>query len=279
MTDPASLNTEIHARRQLCGKKLQPTYAAFLEMLGCVLANQLKAVHPYGSDLDLLALDQHTKLFALGGLGNQATLPAGEYLYRVFNRGSLPYVVDLKWPIYQANPVLLWDALMSKSRRGDLWLRLADYAENAYPAERGNSRFKCTWWTTYPLDSDVILGAYTIGMFSEWINDEVYVMRVPVKDVNPLKVARVPTVIDAFIQPVFRPTKEPPPAEAGITINLSNHKNPTSGVNEFAIHPFEVQVIEIKPIKIELTLRQRHPKISKYDPDVLQSLISYYDAL
>lgn len=279
MSGPTSLEAEIHQRRQSCGKRLQPAYAFLLEMLGCVLTNQLKTPHPYGTDLDLLGFDQLTKLFSLGGIGNQATLPDDKYVYRVFNRGSLPYVVNLKWPRYQTNPVLLWDVLMTRSHKGDLWVKLADYAENAYPANRGEARFKCTWWTTYPLDSDVILGAYTIGMFSEWINDEVYVMRAPVKNLNLLKVARVPTVIDAFIQPVFQPTQDPPPAKFGVTINLASHQNPTSGVNEFAIHPFEVEFIEIKPIKIEPALRQRYPEISKNDPDVLQSLISYYDAL
>lgn len=279
MSDAASLQTEIHQRRQSCGKKLQPDYAVMLEMLGCVLTNQLKAPHPYGSDLDLPGFDQHTKLFELGGIGNEATLPAGEYVYRVINMLSLPYVVDLKWRRYQTSPVLLWNALMTRSRKGELWLRLADYAENKYQAERGSSRFRCTWWTTYPLDLDVILGAYTIGMFSEWINDEVYVMRAPVKALNPLNVARVPTVIDAFMQPVFQPTNATPPAKAGVTINLANHHQPTTGVDEFAVHPFEVDFIEIKPIKIEPALRQRHAEISKNDADVLQSLISYYDAL
>jgi hypothetical protein len=279
MTDPASLQALIHERRQACGKKLQPTYASFLEMLNCVLTNQLKEPHPYRLHEDKLrTFYEQTKLFSLGGIGDEATLTGENYIYRIIKKGHLQYCVNFKWSVFR-NPVRLWNLIMAKSDRGKRWLNLQDYVENTYPVDAVNGWFNCTWWTTFPLDQDVILGAYTIGMFSEWVTDEIYIMRAQIEDVNSLNVARVPTVIDAFMQPVFQPTEEPLPRTGGITINLSVYENPSKGVSEFFVKPIQVRFIEIKPIQIDLDTRLRHQEISQKDPLVLQSLVRYYDAL
>jgi hypothetical protein len=280
MTTLSLLRTEIHQSRQSCGKKLQQTYGILLEMFSCVLTHEMKVSHPYQlNETQLCNIDRKTKLFSLGGIGSQATLSGGKYIYRIFNKGHLPNYMKFRWPSFNNKPNLLWNFLRGKSKEGTEWINLQDYALNNYPENSVNCWFDCTWWTTYPLDEDVILGAYTIGMFSEWITNEVFVIRALIEQIDSLGVARVPTVIDAFMQPVFLPTKEPPSPDFGTTINLYDYNNLVSGVAEIAVNPFGVKFIEIKPLKVEPEKRQRYPAVSKDDPQVLQSLLSYYDAL
>lgn len=280
MSDQASLQKEIYERRQACGRRLQPSYAQFLDMVNCVLTRQLNAPHPYRLHSDqITALGRQTKLFALGGIGDQATLGGEEFIYRVFKKGHLKDTVKFKWDEHR-NPTKLWSWMMMKSPKGEPWVNLADFVENTYPVDDVERWFNCTWWTTFPLDRDVIVGAYTIGMFREWIDDEVYIMRAAVRNVEPLEVAHVPTVIDALMQPVFHPTKEPLPRSGGVTINLSAYKKPKQGVSEFLIKPLKVEVIQIKPVRIKDSATQSHyDEISLNDPLVLQSLVAYYDAL
>lgn len=280
MSDLTSLRDEIHKRRQSCGKKLQQTYGKLLDMFDCVLANELKRQHPYQlNEVQLCSFGEKTKLFSLGGVGDQATLSGERYIYRIINKGHLPNYVKFKWPVFNYKPDLLWNFLRTKSNKGEAWLDLQEYAENSYPQGAVRCWFSCTWWTSFPLDKDVVLGAYTIGMFSEWVTDEVFIMRALIQQIDSLEVARVPTVIDAFMQPVFQPVKEPPPPNCGITIDLSNYNNPAIGVDEFFVHPIEVKFIEIKPIELNFETRQHQPKISQDDPQVLRSLLTYYDAL
>jgi hypothetical protein len=250
-----------------------------LEMFGCVLINELKLPHPYQlNEVQLCEIDTRTKLFALGGAGTQASISGEKYIYRIFNKGHLPNNVRFKWPAFNNKSDLLWKFLRGKSKEGTKWVKLQDYALNNYP-NSVRCWFECTWWTTYPLDEDVMLGAYKIGMFSDWVTDEVYVMRALVEEVSALGVAHVPTVIDAFMQPVFLPTDEPPAPACGTTINLYDHQNLTIGVGEFVIQPFEVKLIEIKAISVKHDQKWPHRAVSVKDPDVLQSLLSYYDSL
>lgn len=273
------LLAEIHGCRQACGKKRQPTHATMLDRLANVMTGELNTAHPYDlKEGDLNLINQKTKIFSMGGLGNRAVPKASTHLYRVVNKGHLQSFVRLKWPGYRNNPTRLWKSLLTKSRKGQDWLRLRDFAESDYPGGPVNSWFNSTWWTDYPLDRDVILGAYTVGMFSEWITDEVYVLRVSVRALPSPELARVPTVVEAFLQPVFQPTEEPA-AEAGVTINLSTYKQPVDGVDEFSLRPFAVESIEIKPVQLDSGSRQRHEVISKTDPDVLESLVRFYNTL
>jgi hypothetical protein len=272
------LLAEIHGCRQVCGKKRQPTHTTMLDRLAEVMTGELKTTHPYDlkeAHLDLI--NQKTKIFAMGGMGSRAKTTSS-YMYRVINKGHLQSFVKLKWPGYRNNPTRLWKSMLTKSRKGRDWLRLRDFAESDYPGGSVNGWFNSTWWTDYPLDQDVILGAYTVGMFSEWITDEVYVLRVSVRALPSPDLARVPTVVEAFLQPVFQPAEEPS-AQAGVTINLSTYNQPEDGVGEFSLRPFAVESIEIKPVQLDSASRQRHQVISKTDPDVLQSLVRFYKTL
>jgi hypothetical protein len=284
MTNLSSLQIDIHKRRQDCGKRLQQTYGIFLDMIDCVLTNQVKVEHPYAlSDAQLCDLDKKTKLFSLGAIGDRATIPGEKYIYRMVGQGHLSKYVRFKWPEIRNNPKQLWDTLMVRSNYGKDWLKLQEFTEGGpehpYPGAGVNCWFDCTWWTTLPLDGDVILGGYTIGMFSEWIDNNTIIMRASIKEVESLGIAHVPTVIDGFPRPVFQPTEESSGPGSGITINLANYKKPAKGVEEFAVNPFKVKFIEIKPIELKSGDRDRRPDISKDDPEVLQSLLSYYDAL
>jgi len=279
MNRATSLLTEIHDRRQICGKKRQPKYTTILTRLNDVLNSELNAEHPYAlSDTQLESLNQRTNVFSFGGGGPRGKPVGNDYLYRIVKKGHLQYFVKLKWSGYRNNASRMWKSIMTKSQRGRLWLRLEDFADQNYPAGIVNRWFNSTWWTDFPLDQDVILGAHTVGMFSNWITDEVYVLRVLVRSLVPLDVARVPTAVEAFLQPVFRPTEQDS-SQAGITINLCTYKKPVDGVPEFCVRPFEVKHIDLKPVQLDVAARQRHQEISQWDPDVLQSLVNFYNTL
>lgn len=273
------LLTEIHDRRQTCGKSRQPTNANILDSLAAVLNNEIKQPHPYAfTEHELKLFDDKTNVFSMCGRGNRATPRTTDYLYRVVNKGHLPAFTRLRWRGFRKDPTLLWDTLLTRSNKGKDWLPLAEFADNHYPPGVVKAWFSCTWWTDFPLDPDVILGAYTIGLFTECISDQVYILRVPISAVQSLQAARVPTVVEAFLQPVFRPTREAS-ADAGVTINLATYKHPVPGVGEFSLRRFPVTLIEIKPLPLDFAFRQRHAVISKNDPEVLQSLVHFYNTL
>ena len=279
MPIPDSLAGQIHKARVACGKKLQSSCLPMLEMFDCVLT-LLKAEHPYALDENRLAdFGDRTKIFSLGGIGHLAKFSTGDYAYRLVSQRHLPSFVKFRWTKLTNDNKFFWKFFWTTSESGATWLPLKDFADEMYPAGIPRYWYSSTWWTDSQIFDDVVLGGYRIGMFSEWIKNQVFLLRVRLADLEALQVSHVPTVIDAFMQPVFDPVSELPEPSAGITIDLSEYKKPRKGVNEFVVHPISVELIDFKPVNIDLLTRSKHPTISEEDPDVLTSLLEYYSLL
>lgn len=277
------LKTQIHQLRNSCGSRRQSSFADKLEKLSEALSNCGKS-HPYSLNDKLEDFVDQTKIFSEGTQGILASIKDENYLYRVQSlRGFLKNVewADLSINYKVAKEV--WNKLVISSKRtSDGWLKLDRFVQGTYPLEVADvdnlKWWNFAWWTTHSLLDNLILGAAKIGMCSTWISNENIVLRASVKAVKAKPISFVPTIIDAFLQPIFYPVEEMPAPTSGVTIDLSND-NLGIGVDEYVIKPIEVNAIEIFPIPIEDDFRKLHGAGCEENTHLLRALIDFYQYL
>jgi hypothetical protein len=88
----------------------------------------------------------------------------------------------------------------------------------------------------------------------------------------------VPCAVDAFDQPVFRPTRDSLAHASGITVQLSPTHTYTDGEPEYCIAEIPVEAIDVYPVLINERHR-REPGVLSDTPEFWQSLERYYHAL
>jgi hypothetical protein len=244
--------TSLHDARQRIGSKRQPTHARDLQELEDILVS-LRLSHPYE-----LAYDEKVQLetkpaFSKGGQGPTATLVGKQHLYRICGAKGLALgVTDLKLGgiTHLDNDDVLWNGFndLADPLR---WRALSRYASGTLTGRRGIS-----WWTSLRLrPSDLAVGAYQIGMYDMWIPVYALLLRCPVDFVVSKGLSLVPSVLDAFDQEVFHPTRYADNPESGITISLEHAGALKKGVSEFILGPLEVDKIEILPVLINAPAR------------------------
>lgn len=207
-----------------------------------------------------------------GVFGNSARIPDGEkYLYRICS--IVDVVKGTDWlDRREEAEVSDWEQVYIKSKGG--WAPLSQFARGHYCCEPRHF----SWWTTFPLFQDVIRGAHYIGMTNDWVAEQCVVLRCPAEFVNSNGLANVPSVIDAYTQLIFHPTRHDAPPSHGITINLSLYPEVlTPGIDEVLLPALPVKILEIMPVNVTTEYCKGKKKVHSAEPGLHGLLKSYYE--
>lgn len=135
------------------------------------------------------------------------------------------------------------------------WIELSSIIQKEDPVTKlpvtYKNRRQFSFWTTSELDAgNPLTNTFKIGYATDWIQEHTLVLRCKVKKLNSKTKIRIPTIIDAFTEPIFRPTKDSSKNTWGLAIDICVNPLDT-GFKEFVIDEIEVEKIEFKPVNIE----------------------------
>jgi hypothetical protein len=126
------------------------------------------------------------------------------------------------------------------------WTNLAKIFESGehYQNPRGFS----FWTDTKFREADLLEDTFQIGYASDWLKKCVIILRCEVSRLSAGSYTRIPTVLDAFTEPIFMPMDETDlGCDYGVAINIK--PDPLShGFNEYVIGPIALEHIEITPV-------------------------------
>lgn len=230
----------------------------------------LKRTQPYDlDDFDTRLEFEKLTFFVSNPFGRPAKVPGrDDYIYRICNMKDV--VKGTGWFDDTGSDAGNWNQIQQKGKGG--WTRLSRLAGGTYKCRP--RRF--SWWTSYPLYQDVISGAHTVGMTNDWVGVECVVLRCRIDYVNLNKMALVPSVIDAFMQLIFHPTKDVNFPPYGITIDLSLFPRTLSpGIDEVVLPEISVDQIEVLPINADDGYRGGKTEV-RSDFPLLSALLEYY---
>jgi|SRR5215216_1414223 len=263
---------DLYRIRRAVAEKRQHTLIDEYKQLHEFLLSLEKA-EPYDLGFETKLKFKALDFFVENSFGRQADVPALDpYIYRICSIRDVVKSTD--WRKDEGTDPANWMRVHDKSK-GD-WTPLSRFARGSYCC-----RPRCfSWWTSYPLFEDVIDGAHRIGMTNDWVAVQTVVLRCPVDYVKENKLASVPTVIDAFMQLIFHPTKDSISPRYGITIDLSLYPNTLSpGLDEVVLPALSVDMLEILPINADDAYRASKNQVLS-ESEVLSGLLeSYYEHL
>jgi len=272
-----------YSLRVRCGVNRQPTHKINLQKLCAFLQVDLKSIppapphpnHPYElspEQFKLLAdsLVQYQHQCA----GAPADISDVEYLYRLASPRDLTNSTGWNIEAEKVDSIAAWQRLKILCDNKQDWLQLEDYSRGEYAG-----LFQLSWWTDLDPTSDIFAAAHKMGMFTDWVPPLLFLLRCRVTDVEHNLKAYVPTVLDAFPQSVYHPMDEKTGPTYGLTIDLSDWQNLTTGVKEFVLAPIEVRHIDVLPIELTPQQREPHLGIGYANLEIWKSLIIYYSVL
>jgi hypothetical protein len=230
----------------------------------------LKRTQPYDIvDYDTRRRFEAVPFFGSAPFGRPATVPGrDDYIYRICNMKDV--VKGSDWFDDKGSDAGNWNHIQQKGKGG--WTRLNRLAAGTYKCRP--RRF--SWWTSYPLFQDVISGAHCVGMTNDWVPFQCVVLRCRIDYVNRNKLALVPSVIDAFMQLIFHPTRDVSFPPYGITIDLSLFPRTLSpGIDEVVLPEISVAEIEVLPINADRDYRDGKNEVCSDFP-LLSALLEYY---
>ena len=228
---------------------------------------------PYDLSFDKKLKLKTVSFYADDVFGSSARVPVGEeFLYRICS------IVDVmkgtEWLDPQVSEVADWNHVYNKS--GGTWAPLSRFAQGNYRCEPRHF----SWWTTFPLFQDVLHGAHQIGMTSNWVATECVILRCPAAYVESNGLANVPSVIDAYTQMIFHPTRHEVSPPHGVTINLSLYPAALApGVDEVLLPSLPVKVLEIMPVSVTKAERKGKMQVHSDWPELRSLLKSYYESM
>jgi hypothetical protein len=277
------LYEEIYKLRGECGRTRQGNWSTDLDLLDRELRTKLKRTHPYTiTREDRLSLENKVKAFQNGGNGEKGKITSAGYLYRIanpidvysnINRLTVQPEQVAKFARLQWNKI---NRLSDNGKNGRNWLRLSDFGKISYSAYSSIS-----WWTTDRLSSgraNILSATTKLGLFENWIANQSYILRCPIKMSVSSNIVNVPSAIDAFASSVFYTTENSKTPKTGLAIDLS--LSPIAwGANEYVLKKIELRHIEIKPILIPDHHRKKFNTITSDSPEILARLIDYYTNL
>lgn len=226
---------------------------------------------PYNLSFDKKLKFKAVAFYSDDVFGVPARIPDGEdFLYRLCS--IVDIVKGTEWLNPKGGEVADWNQVYSKSK-GD-WVPLSRFARGSYSCEPRHF----SWWTTFPLFQDVIRGAHQIGMTNDWVATECVVLRCPAAYVKSKGLANVPSVIDAYTQMIFHPTRRDSSPPHGVTINLSLYPLAlTPGIDEVLLPALPVDVLEILPVNATDAYRKGKKKVHSDWPELYSLLRGYYE--
>jgi hypothetical protein len=237
---------------------------------------ELKSVdHPYTLGRDQFKLLMRRSSFRGGSRGYLARPQSHEYIYRLCGVKQLAIGKDIRWDAHvvadQPDPELFRLVKDDFEAEGD-WIPLSRYAQGFVNGFR-----RLTFWTTYPLhEGDIIANAHTIGLTNNWLRRWSVILRCQTEDLTRENGLRVPTVIDAFTEMIFHPTRDQRRPKFGKTIKLGSTRPCVVGTEEYVLGPLEVEKISLRPIHIR---NNSAPCVHSKSPALWDMLEEYYDAL
>jgi hypothetical protein len=166
----------------------------------------------------------------------------------------------------------IFEQLVNDYQDKDDWLYLGDYAID------GDLKgfMGLTWWTSLDLDTiddaRVPLAAQKLGIVL--VGQYKLILRCSVTYVSNADLARVPTVLDAFIGEVFHTTKDTDDPHAGVTINLESNSVLSEGSDEFVIGVVPASQVQMRPVHLTEELRRSSTRC--LDADRWRLLEAYY---
>lgn len=229
----------------------------------------LEKTESYDLSIETKLEFEKLKFFVNNIFGRHATIPnRDDFIYRICS--IVDVVKGTGWRNNENSDAANWDQVYNKSSGG--WMRLSKFADGTYKCHPRHF----SWWTSFPLFRDVISGAHRVGMTNDWVAVQCVVLRCPVKYVSNNKLAFVPSVIDAFMQMIFHPTKDAIFPPYGITIDLSLYPVALSpGIDEVVLPELGVDQLEILPVNANAEYREGKLVVRSDDPE-LRKLLEYY---
>lgn len=227
--------------------------------------------HSYDLSFESKSKFESLSFFVDDTFGGNARIPSGadDFVYRVCS--IVDIVKGTRWRHDEGTDLENWHQIYTKSKGG--WIRLSKLAAGTYTC----SPRHFSWWTSFPLYQDVISSAHRIGMTNDWIAEHCVVLRCPIDYINRNNLAFVPSVIDAFMQMIFHPTRDTVCPPYGITIDLSLYPvTLTPGIDEVVLRQLPVEEIEILPVHADSAYRKGKTVVISNSPEFSMLLEYYY---
>lgn len=266
LLDLYNLRRDIAENRQ---KDHFPLYEELHEFL-----TSLKKDQPYDLGFEIKKEFEALGFYVDEAFGRPAHITnRDDFLYRICS--IVDIVNGTEWLKDEETDVANWDQVYKKSNGG--WMPLSKVASGIYKCQPRHF----SWWTTLPLSrQDVIPSAHRIGMTNDWVATQCVILRCPVKHVNEYNLAYVPSVIDAFMQMIFHPTRDATSPPHGITIDLSMYPlTLCPGTDEIVLSKVRVDKIEVLPVNMEKDDRKGQLKVLSDCPTFRDMLKNYYENL
>ena len=264
----------VHQLRQRLAVALQPAHTASLTQLDELLQGFARE-HPYNLAEDHFPVLCSVAAFGNGPAGRRVGAPAVTYLYRLHAVKNIPRDVTLWRGLISPKEKneTLFQHFRSQAAAAGGWCPLSRLAEGDLRGPRG-----FTWWSTHEISGrNPLESALRLGLPYDYTPVYAVILRLRCGPIA-LPATCVPSVVDAFDQPVFRPTADSTRPAAGLTIRLSATRTFCDGEAEYCIGSIPVESVEILPVLINESLRGG-PGVHTDTPEFWRNLEQYYLSL
>lgn len=262
---------KINRVRKRLDRIRQPEHESVLDHLDKI--SKTHNLEPYSLSATPGAYDELMKhsSFSQGAQGLHALAPTDGYIYRVSTLSSL--INHCSWLDDHTGSVrVAFGNLLNDFKKKRNWLSLSDYAHGRLSSHRN-----FTWWTNKNIKSNTIVSdLHRIGIANDWIFPFSVILRCSVELIWNQDILFVPTVVDAYDLPIFRPTATKSNPLHGNTIDIRHPSQLASGFAEYSVTPIPSEHIEFQPVKITAKMKGAYPVEQK---DLYASLENYYQKL
>lgn len=244
---------QVYWRRQELGLRDQELHKEDLEHLGSLL-EQANVPHPYCAKAVSILRGENT--FS----NSDIRRPRGpsiriydtcadrhlKYLYRIHPLDGINWLPFLKDTLVTPKKIMGRLQSDSRSRPSDSgWLPLADYASGVVQNRRSFS-----WWTSLePSQTSIVDWTLELGLLRDNLRPTMILLRLPLNRVDELELAHVPSSLDAFDSPVFRPVRYDSPLRCGASISLRQLPQFGLGAEEITLAPIPVEELHFMPMR------------------------------
>jgi hypothetical protein len=233
------------------------------------LREKLNGSTPYDRTREIRGVLMSFALFSTGARGKQISPPAQPFLYRFCKLPDIVKFTDWKGDREQALKLLFEDVKIKSKTTGDPdgWFSLAEVARGSLTSER-----HFTWWSSSPVrKGSIICDLHERGMTNERIIPFSILLRCSTSQLSRFVCTFQPSALDGFDSVIFDAQSEDID-DCGYAISVEDPMHLKKGVDEYALKPVPVDVIEALPLHVRL--REKDHKI--YEEDILASLKTYY---
>jgi hypothetical protein len=268
------LLANIYALRLEIAMRRQSRHRELLVQLESLIS-EVSLPHPYALSGPVFGKLSGTDVFAEGSFGLEADPPEAEFLYRLC---SLQSVIDFTdWKADAGGnepPGRIFNRLETEAGPDPSdWLPLGDYTDGGSLG----GYLGITWWTSLSMSpAEVVVAAQRLGLVLK--GEYKLLLRCSVEYVRRERLARVPTVLDAFASEIFHTTDDARGPKHGVTISLESLQDLQEGADEFVIGPVDVSQVQVFPVRVTEDMSQACPLWSS-NRQRWQLLEGYYGKL